>query len=290
MMLEVVLNIYSGRPNPQWTLNDTQETLFFAQLKNITQTTLTKPSGVVPKLGYRGFRVSRPVHSPQGPLSLLVQDQIVDFGQNDPNRLADNRELEVWLLDTAPTNVNLPPKVRSALINEINQAPINMASYLNARASGSNCPQCVAADAPLYNPGLWNVPNVQPYNNCYNYANDQITNTFAQPGRAHGVVPANIDCNDYQAAATADGLAIAAGFANPLAAGEGWYVALVVWPGVDFHWYRQDENGCWSHKPGSTPVTNLDNAGNLIADPAQCNMGNYAFCCYMTTNQNVVIQ
>ena len=288
-MLEVVLNVYSGRPNPQWTLTDAQESAFLAQLDQVTKTTLTKPSGVLPRLGYRGFQVSRLPRSPQGPLSLYIEDQIIDFGQFEPNRIADNRDLEKWLLDTAKET--LPPKVRASVTNELNKTPTDVEKYLSARSTASQCqcPQCMAADAPAYNPGAWNIPAVQPFNNCYNYANDQITNTFAQPGRAHGVYPANIDCDDYQAAATADGLAFSAGFANPLAAGQGWYVALVVWQGVDFHWYRQDDNGCWSHKPGQTQVTNLDNSGNLIADPANCDLGNYGFCCYMVTNRNVVI-
>jgi len=286
-MLEVTLNVYSGRPNPQWMLADEQETSFLSQLDQITQITLTKPPGVLPRLGYRGFLVNRSPRSPQGPLSLLIQDKIVDFGQNQPNRIADNRDLELWLLSTA--RVEIPAKVRSFVTNELNQSPIDAGAASGVGASGSNCPQCMAVDAPAYNPALWNTPAVEPYNNCYNYANDQITNTFAQPGRAHGVFPVNIDCDDYQNAATADGLALSAGFANPLAAGQGWYVALAVWPGVDFHWYRQDDNGCWSHKPGQTPVTNLDNSGTPITDPANCNRGDYEFCCYMITDRNVVI-
>ena len=35
----------------------------------------------------------------------------------------------------------------------------------------------------------------------------------------------------------------------------------------DYHWYRQDSNGWWSHKPGSSPVTNRDASGKLIVDP-----------------------
>jgi len=67
-------------------------------------------------------------------------------------------------------------------------------------------------------------------------------------------------------------------------------VALVIWPGVDYHWYRQDDNGCWSHKPGSTPVTNLDDSGRFIADPLACDRGDYTdFCVYMITKKTVVI-
>jgi hypothetical protein len=34
-----------------------------------------------------------------------------------------------------------------------------------------------------FNPGLWNDPNYIRRNNCYNYASNKRTNTFAQPGR-----------------------------------------------------------------------------------------------------------
>ena len=42
-------------------------------------------------------------------------------------------------------------------------------------------------------------------------------------------------------------------------------VALIV--GSDYHWYRQNPDGFWSHKPGDWPVTNVDEQGNSIIDP-----------------------
>lgn len=45
-------------------------------------------------------------------------------------------------------------------------------------------------------------------------------------------------------------------------------IATVVDPTADFHYYRQDENGMWSHKPGAMPVTNKDSVGNPVYDPA----------------------
>jgi hypothetical protein len=39
-----------------------------------------------------------------------------------------------------------------------------------------------------YNPGFWNTPAVQPKNNCYNYAMNWRSDTFAQPGRISGHV------------------------------------------------------------------------------------------------------
>lgn len=67
-------------------------------------------------------------------------------------------------------------------------------------------------------------------------------------------------------------------------------IALVVDPDEDYHFYRQDSNGLWSHKPGGMPVTNVDALGNLIYDPALANRNyssegtnlNYdTFCSYM---------
>jgi hypothetical protein len=288
-MLEVTLNIYSGRPNPQWALTDAQESSFLSQLDQIRKTTLTKPSGVLPRLGYRGFHVRRSTQAPQGPLSVLVHDQIVDLGQTEPSKIADNRDLEQWLLETA--TVEIPPQVRSAVTDDLNRSHLDAGGHLGAAATDVDCPPCLAKDAPAYNPALWDAEAVRQNNNCYNYANDQVTNTYAQPGSAHGFAcDPNVRCDDYQNAAAADLLVRSHTFTNPLAAGRGWYVALTIWPGVDFHWYRQDANGCWSHKPGQTPATNLDNDGKPIWDPAMCRLGPYDFCSYMTTNRKVVIK
>lgn len=42
-------------------------------------------------------------------------------------------------------------------------------------------------------------------------------------------------------------------------------VALIV--GSDYHWYRQNPDGFWSHKPGNMNVRNVDEQGNSIIDP-----------------------
>lgn len=38
--------------------------------------------------------------------------------------------------------------------------------------------------------------------------------------------------------------------------------------GNDYHWYRQDIDGLWSHKPGFGNIMNVDGAGKPITDPA----------------------
>ncbi len=65
-------------------------------------------------------------------------------------------------------------------------------------------------------------------------------------------------------------------------------IALVVDEDEDYHFYRQDSNGYWSHKPGATDVTHIDATGRPIYDPqlaARLYPGsglNYdQFCSYM---------
>ena len=57
---------------------------------------------------------------------------------------------------------------------------------------------------------------------------------------------------------------------------------------IDFHWYRLDQGGLWSHKPGQTRATRLDNGGNNIEDPRVANAGNYRFVAFMSTDTNAV--
>ena len=40
---------------------------------------------------------------------------------------------------------------------------------------------------------------------------------------------------------------------------------------TDYHFYVQNLNGYWSHKPGRTAATNLDASGKLIKNPEKAN-------------------
>jgi hypothetical protein len=237
-------------------------------------------------LGYRGFTVRRNEESD----AFHVHAGVVDAGLMSPTLIAGDREIETWLLSTAGAQI---PDVVRAHVEESLKEPLRQDLLQDALAP-PHCPACAAADAPVYNPAIWNVPAVQPHNNCYNYANNRITNTFAQPGRATGKQYTQLQqcagAGSVEAGATSDGLVTVPNFAGHLAAGHGWYVAMVLWPGGDYHWYRQDKAGCWSHKPGSTAVRNVDNAGQAISDPKTANRGPYTvFCTYMVTKAGVHI-
>jgi hypothetical protein len=131
--------------------------------------------------------------------------------------------------------------------------------------------------APPYDPGKWNDGGFHEHNNrCYNYACDLQLDDTAQPGG--GVSVAELQCAATSAKAASDGLIpCTSGRCHPCH----HKVALVMAPGQDFHWYRLDSNGMWSHKPGTTPATNVDKSGNLISNPETANRGIYSqFCGY----------
>jgi hypothetical protein len=130
-----------------------------------------------------------------------------------------------------------------------------------------------------YNPGFWNDDfNVTSSNNCYNYGVNKRTDNYAQPGHSSGE-----ECpgGGYTVAcvtekAKADGLIPATGPNE--CPWDQQTVALVVRPdGVDYHWYRLDSDGMWTHKFASNPATNLDDAmpGQPITNPETANRGLY---------------
>mmetsp|Transcript_16831 Transcript_16831/g.36201 ORF Transcript_16831/g.36201 Transcript_16831/m.36201 type:complete len:342 (-) Transcript_16831:366-1391(-) len=128
----------------------------------------------------------------------------------------------------------------------------------------------------------------QDNNNCYDYANDIVTNTFAQPGRGSGVCPPHTrpcvpnTCEDVKKAAVSDGLTwVGTELPSSLPA-HGHYVSLHIWPKTNFHWLRMDGDKMWSHKPGGSAVRNVDNDGKTIHDPAKADVSPWSqHCGYM---------
>ncbi|HZI02702.1 MAG TPA: hypothetical protein VEZ71_01705 [Archangium sp.] len=294
MAIQVTMHVFSGRPDPTWILDSRQTDDLMDIIRAANTPTNTKALGAFGNLGYRGFSVEGTLPLDFGAqsrsFSLFTNEGVLDHGASFPSYLESQPTIEKYLLDTGIKHLH--PDVASVVQNSLTQPPSPQSfSPQMFNAPATQCPTSVAADAPVYDPGKWNIPSVQPYNNCYAYANDQITNTFPQPGRATGKPITGLSCGGVQPSAVSDGLRATSGFNTPLASGEGWYAALVIWPGQDYHWYRQDTVGCWSHKPGQTAARNTDNRGRPIADPATAARGPYTdFCTYMVTNRRVTIR
>ena len=283
MPTTVTLNIFSGRPNPTWILPDEAALDLRERIHHQPTFTTAGPPGAAGGLGYRGIEI----RSDGGAEPLFVHGGVVGTPSASPNIVDAKREVERFLIGTMPKPEHAPGLAMTpdtlGVVREL------IEKDLAARVVAGEilipiliCPPNVGACAPPYEPAVWNDPVTQPHNNCYNYANDRITNTFAQPGRYHNAQYTQLTCASVQPAAVADGLQAAANFTTPI--NDGWYVALVIWPNVDFHWYRQDKGGCWSHKPGGTAARNYDNSNHIITNPQTADRGGYTqFCSFMIT-------
>ncbi len=157
-------------------------------------------------------------------------------------------------------------------------AYVTMPGSWTQKKGTDSCEVVDVCTAPPYNPEKWNDGGfIQTHNNCYNYANDERTDTFAQPGRWCGDYPNPMACTDVYTAASCDGLIPSS--ASGQCPNGMHKVYLVVWPGVDYHWYRQDTSGMWSHKPGQTRARDRDDSGNPISNPETANTGSYTSRC-----------
>lgn len=164
--------------------------------------------------------------------------------------------------------------------------PVPVTAAVERTAGPAIAPRCL----PVFEPGFWNDGvdprrlldrrSIQKQNNCYNYATDLPNSRFAQPGEATGHPAATTDCPSNTTGARSDGLA-SVPTPDPCA-GCCHLVALVIAPTMvprDFHWYRRDADGTWSHKRGGTVATNVDFSGTIITDPRTANRGLYTDFC-----------
>ncbi|WPU66584.1 hypothetical protein [Peredibacter starrii] len=137
-----------------------------------------------------------------------------------------------------------------------------------------------AQSIPQFNPEFWYDYDVLTTNNCYNYATNRAEGSWAQPGEASGEKYKSMTCKDIYKAASKDwGLIPTSYF--PLSANQKeTLIALVVNPGIDFHWYRRGSNNIWSHKL-NFQVLETDSSDRLITDPVTADRGRYSeFCGY----------
>lgn len=274
MSVTVKLHIFSGRPNPSWELSRAEADELASRIASVKRRTLRKPSGLFGDLGYQGFEITTSRERRFEPL-IYIHGGVIDSSRFDLNGLADDPSLELWLLSTAGRAI--APKVHRAASDDIRSGS---SQTMSARIESSV--------APPFDPGKWNLdPDVRMMNNCYNYANDKITNTFAQPGRGSGAVFSANDCADVTAATVRD-LLVSVGAPAAVAPGAP-LVALAVWDDLDFHFYRRDATGTWSHKPGEKKARNVDRLGSAIADPENCDRGQYGFCGYCLADPAVTL-
>jgi hypothetical protein len=283
-MLRITADMFSGRPNPSWEADEDEAGNLLREIarnKSAVGAIADGDQG----LGYRGLIVEA-----------LADNVASKHGLPDTFRIGHNGEAS----DLVGTLAGSMLKAQ-VLDRELHGFVVQEAQRLGSRADATE-PDTSAAPAVLhaggeefvarsaavtcyielgaFNPGFWNDPYHVIHNNCYNYASNRRTDTFAQPGRATGHQATTMACSNVTAAALSDGLHHRYD-CFPDSEKPRWLMALVVAPGWDYHWYRKQKEGFWGHKPGGTPARNYDNNHAIVWNPETCARLPYTnFCGY----------
>jgi hypothetical protein len=283
----ITLDVFSGRPNPTWLISQKDTAKLYERFANRALVDAKAVEGV---LGYRGIVVSAVGDEmlPDGIPGtfrvggILPADHALTESKHKALTLDESDDAVHWLLSTGLHAVNeeVLAYVKDAITLRNQGVPTEAPQHAGEQhdeAKLAGLAACIIQNTP-YNPAFWNDPAVQPHNNCYNYAMNYRSNTFAQPGRISGHPFAALTCAAVGTAANWDGC-------TTTCSGGNKNVALVIWPGQDYHWYRRQSQGFWGHKPGSTAARNTDNNGHVIngttLTPANCARGPYTnFCGY----------
>ena len=152
---------------------------------------------------------------------------------------------------------------------------------IHARQCSRKAP--LSGSEPDYNPKKYNKhKGIKESHNCFSYAFDFLKLPkkctldscpvgYPQPGRASGYPSwskiKGKRCPDLVSRFMGDvsGI-IPSSFEGKCPKGTR-KIASVTDEDEDYHFYRQDSNGLWSHKPGATDVSNMDAVKRLIYDP-----------------------
>jgi len=299
-MLEVELDIFSGRENPQWLLSQREE-------QELVDRLLAAPEevsgGAAPdqfSLGYRGL-VVRDVKPDDGPFARAAAGDAaatfpaefrIGVRQSGPGSTAE------WLLGSAEDpakhsgvtdNLRELAAAGVALVESVEQAaspsttdevpsaaPDGPGSrFPSMTGEGAHTPGRSAQELGIQGATWWSCPsnyfsaNADVFNrpenvtrnNCYCFASNHLAGVrYALPGRRGGQPATSITCAGVTQGLYADGW-------RDVCQENGLTIALVIWPGVDYHFYRLVTGGpywWWGHKPGGTPAKYTDDCGHAI--------------------------
>jgi len=144
----------------------------------------------------------------------------------------------------------------------------------------------LSGSEPVRDVALYNKPSVRKCHNCYSYAMHvydpkgeelckkygNCRNFFHQPGAKTGHRN-ELNREERRSCPVVEDLMMGdipevtkSTFEAKCPAGMS-KVAAVVDKGVDYHWYRQDRDGYWSHKDGSNKVKTFDALKRPIFNP-----------------------
>ncbi|KAL0487635.1 insoluble matrix shell protein [Acrasis kona] len=261
----IEMDIYSGRENPKWHIQGEQRSNLMKLVKPFYGEDRFRCDQTSPRLGYKGFRV-------------------FDLETEQCLYVVNHPEAENFLLNSFILFENANSDAAKSVYNHVKEVVskgISNLQPLNFDHSFHRTNDMIGPDnVTEYNPQRWNKYDyVQYKNNCYNYASDYRTDTFAQPGGSKRMWNEN-KCSYCYKNSVVDGLTSLESKTCPTdQPSVGHYVALVVWPDVDYHYYRKDLDGRWSHKPGRTPVIDYDASHHNITDIDKADIKPYTEIC-----------
>lgn len=306
-MLEVEIDVFSGMPNPTFELSEREE----KELHDRIVADAGQMSSVVnPRenfgLGYRGM-VVRLLKPDSGPWSRAKRPANLSIAGELPAPAgAFPLEFRLRSGSSADWLLRIAERKRLAIsddVREVLQAgakllgppatadkPPEGDSYRAAAESADVAPRGAtwwACNSPFYavNHEIFNRPEYVTRNNCYCFASNVLANVrFALPGRRGGRPATSITCGGVIDGLRADGW-VDGCQSNTLT------IAMVIWPNVDYHFYRVVTGGpdwWWEHKPGGTPVRWTDDSGQPLfrgRAPINSDRGPYVhYCGYFYQN------
>ena len=305
-MLRIEIDMFSGRPNPVWYITDSKVADRLTSAVAERDGLAARPRTGFNGLGFREIIVESMGDDPQRKRSV---PRVFALASTACKEFEASGALAQWLVETMPirSEIQLVEHALTPLNSELRDMVLErLAKYLRdppkprqpkppppgnpirTTIRDAACERC-EYEVSQFNPGFWNASGVQRHNNCYNYARNWRTNTFAQPGRAHGAQTGTMACNTVSAAAMADGLRQRCD-CLPDTEYPRRLMALVIDPGWDYHWYRHQRGEFWGHKPGPTAARHYDSSSAVILNPETCNRGGYTdFCGYFYAGRVVVI-
>ena len=288
-MLRVTLDIFSGRPNPSWVIGGGLAASILREIA-LHRSIISDLSKHTTRLGYR--RVSLELLEGEAPQGYNLPP-LFSIADGRSGHEAKGVEIAQKLIDMAPiedpsvgavrgrADTATVADARAFFARQVASAlrpPVMTRSQADKRPPETMLPTVSAYETAPFAAEFWNDPLHVSRNNSYAYAANRRTDTFPQLGRASGREAASFTFEDVVEAAHSDGLVGAAAEVDAIEAPR-HLVALFVWPGRDYHWYRLHADGSWGHKPGPIPARTVDNTGTRILDPRICSRAEYSDFC-----------
>lgn len=313
-MLQITFDLFSGQPNPSWSLDDEAADEVLAEIARHPGA-VSRADDFPVILGFRGVELhlsdelSRRHGLPRQFRIAAGRAADEDAGLDLAERLLETvpRAAEPHAGLVAPRRRTVPDARIVELLREEIRSP-RPPGREGQRASagpgegigpGEEEPRIFSArryEAFGWDPARWNTLPYRARNNCYCFGTDQRIDYFGWPGygsTGSGVVTP-LTTPQMTAAIQSDGAVPRDHGAAASLRPRHMFAMVIGWlePGgyTDYHFYRQLAGGVWGHKPGNAPATTTDDAGNTIYDPESCSRRKYpVFCGYFYTQSRMRI-